>query len=230
MRLLLVANSGKPYLAHCKDQIFSFLKDSKKVGFVSAAPFLDPEEFFAKAKDALSGAPFEFVHLDLPRDPKKILAELDGVLVGGGNTYKLLKTLIEHDLIAPLRQRIKDGMPFGGWSAGANIAGPTILTTNDWNVVGLSKFEALNLVPFNINPHYLETDLTMAPHSETRDDRIAEYHKANRNAVFGIEESTMIRVEGKEFRVLGKGRVRVFRPGQSPVDFLTGQVIPPDLI
>jgi dipeptidase E len=225
MRLLLIANSGRPYLEHCKSEIFSFLSASKKVGFVSAAPFIDPAEFFAKAKDALSGASFEFVHLDLKQNPKKLLNELDGVLVGGGNTYRLLKSLHEHDLIVPMRKRIQDGMPFGGWSAGANIAGPTILTTNDWNVVGLTKFEALNLVPFNINPHYLEVDPTKAQFSETRDDRIAEYHKANANTVLGIEEQTSLRIEGKEIRVVGKNRVRRFERNQKPVDYRPGDLI-----
>ena len=95
-----------------------------------------------------------------------------------------------------------------GSSAGSNVAGPNILTTNDWNVVGLTAFEALGLVPFNVNPHYLETDPAMAPGSETRDMRIAEYHVVRDNPVVGIEEGAMVRVEEGSPRCAG-------RPGPS---------------
>jgi dipeptidase E len=118
------------------------------------------------------------------------------------------------------------GTPYVGSSAGSNIVGPTILTTNDWNVVALDRFDALGLVPFNVNPHYLETDPAMAPHSETRDDRIREYHVINANPVFGIEEGTMLRVEHGVATVLGRGRVKVFRRGAEPLWYRTGDRIP----
>ena len=113
-----------------------------------------------------------------------------------------------------------------GSSAGANVAGPTILTTNDWNVVALDRFEALGLVPFNINPHYLEVDPLRAAGSETRDDRIREYHAVNANPVFGIEEQTMIRVEDGAAIVDGRGRVRVFRRGVEPIWHARGERLP----
>jgi dipeptidase E len=111
---------------------------------------------------------------------------------------------------------VGEGLPYIGASAGANLAGPNILTTNDWNVVGLTAFEALDLVAFNVNPHYLETDPAMAPGSETRDTRIAEYHVVRDNPVVGIEEGTMVRVEGGTATVRGTGRVKVFRRQQVP--------------
>jgi dipeptidase E len=117
-------------------------------------------------------------------------------------------------------------MPYIGSSAGSNVAGPTILTTNDWNVVALDRFEALGLVPFNINPHYLEADPIMAAGSETRDDRIREYHAVNANPVFGIEEQTMIRVEDGAATVVGRGRVKVFRRGAEPAWFSAGARLP----
>jgi hypothetical protein len=114
-------------------------------------------------------------------------------------------------------------MPYIGSSAGANIAGPRILTTNDWNVVALDAFDALGLVPFNINPHYLETDPTMAPGSETRDDRISEYHVVWDNAVVGIEEGTLVRVEDGAVTVQGRGRVKLFARGKTPRWFTDGE-------
>jgi dipeptidase E len=113
-----------------------------------------------------------------------------------------------------------------GSSAGSNVAGPTILTTNDWNVVALDRFESLGLVPFNINPHYLEADPLMAAGSETRDDRIREYHAVNANPVFAIEEQTMIRVEDGAATVLGQGRVKVFRRGAEPTWHAAGSRLP----
>jgi dipeptidase E len=113
-----------------------------------------------------------------------------------------------------------------GSSAGSNVAGPNILTTNDWNVVGLDVFEALGLVPCNVNPHYLETDPAMAPGSETRDDRIREYHMVRSNPVVGIEEGTLLRVESGAATVGGRGRVKLFERGGEPRWFDPGERLP----
>jgi dipeptidase E len=103
---------------------------------------------------------------------------------------------------------------------------PNILTTNDWNVVGLTAFEALGLVPFNVNPHYLETDPAMAPGSETRDMRIAEYHVVRDNPVVGIEEGAMVRVEDDHATVRGTARAKLFRRGETPVWVPAGAALP----
>src|SRR5205823_9387348 len=109
------------------------------------------------------------------------------------------------------------GMPYVGSSAGSNVAGPNILTTNDWNVVALDRFDALGLVPFNINPHYKETDPAMAPGSETRDDRIAEYHVVNANPVVGLEEGSWLEASDGVVTTAGTARVKLFRRGIAPV-------------
>ncbi|HET6368625.1 MAG TPA: Type 1 glutamine amidotransferase-like domain-containing protein, partial [Pseudomonadales bacterium] len=118
------------------------------------------------------------------------------------------------------------GLPYVGASAGSNVAGPTILTTNDWNVVGHPRFDALGLVGFNINPHYKEADPLMAAGSETRDDRIREYHVVNRNPVVGLEEGALVRVEGARASALGTARVKLFRRGAAPVWFAPGDRLP----
>ena len=152
-------------------------------------------------------------HVRWDREPRAALDRVDAVFVGGGNTYVLLKRLRESGLLDAIRARALADTPYVGSSAGANLAGPTILTTNDWNVVALDRFEALGLVPFNVNPHYLETDPAMAPHSETRDDRIREYHVVNANPVLGLEEGAWLRVEDGVVTVGGAGRVKDFRRG-----------------
>lgn len=216
MRALLISNSGRPFLEHCRDAIADFLGPARRVGFVTAASLNNEKDYHERAREALAPLGLGVEHVHWNHDPQAVLAGVDAVFVGGGNTYALLERLHRAKLVEAIRARVLGGAPYVGTSAGANIAGPTILTTNDWNVVGLQRFDALGLVPFNINPHYLDTDPAMAAHSETRDDRIREYHVVNGNPVFGIEEGTMVRVEDAVATVLGGGRVKVFRRGAQP--------------
>jgi dipeptidase E len=146
--------------------------------------------------------------------------------MGGGNTYALLTRLHRSGLLDAIRERVRAGMPYVGASAGSNVAGPNILTTNDWNVVGLGRFEALELVPFNINPHYKETDPAMAPFSETRDDRIREYHVVNANPVVGLEEGALVQVADGAVTALGTARVKLFRRGAEPAWYRAGDTVP----
>ena len=194
MRVLLLSNSGRPYLAHARVELLDFLGPARRVGFVTAASLGDEEAYCETARQALAPE-IALEHMRWDRDPFPVLARVDAVFIGGGNTYALLRRLRQAALLEPLRERVRAGLPYVGASAGSNVAGPNILTTNDWNVVGLTAFEALGLVPFNVNPHYLETDPAMAPGSETRDMRIAEYHVIRDNPVVGIEEGAMVRVE-----------------------------------
>jgi dipeptidase E len=225
MRLLLVSNSGRPYLEHCRAEIGSFLGPIKRGLFVPFAAFIDPQAYVQKVRDALAPTGLELDLLDLAAKPLEQVAKAQALLVGGGNTYHLLDEIKKANLLQPIRERVLAGMPYIGWSAGSNIAGPTILTTNDWNVVGLSNFDALNFVPFNINPHYLEADPMMAQHSETRAERIAEYHKVNRNVVLGVEEQTSLLVEGKSVKVVGRNRVWRFERDKTPVTYRPGDKI-----
>ena len=231
MRVLLISNSGRPFLEHARPHIAGFLGGAvKRLAFVTAASLADEVAYYQRAQAALASPPpdgvgVQVLHLRWDAEPLATLGRADAVFVGGGNTYALLKRLREGQLLEPIRARVQAGMPYIGSSAGANIAGPRILTTNDWNVVALDAFDALGLVPFNINPHYLETDATMAPGSETRDDRISEYHVVWDNAVVGIEEGTLVRVEDDAVTVQGRGRVKVFVRGKTPRWFTDGERI-----
>lgn len=222
MRVLLISNSGRPFLSHCRDTIARFLGEQRHIGFVTAASYGDEAAYHEMARSALAPAGIDVVHLALEASPLDRLAELQAVFIGGGNTYHLLARLHAAGLLPPLAARVRDGMPYIGSSAGSNVAGPNILTTNDWNVDGNPRFDALHLVPFNINPHYRETDPVMAPGSETRDERIEQYLIARDNPVVGIEEETCIRRDGDLYTVVGRGRAKVFVRGRAPQWFAAG--------
>ena len=226
MRALLISNSGRPFLEHCREAISDFLGPARRVGFVTAASLNNEKDYCERARAALEPVSLTVEHVHWNREPLAALERVDAIFVGGGNTYALLHRLRRATLVDPIRARVLAGTPYIGSSAGSNLAGPTILTTNDWNVVALDHFDALALVPFNINPHYLETDPAMAAHSETRDDRIREYHVVNGNPVFGIEEGTWLRVEDAVATVGGRGRVKVFRRNADPRWHPAGDQLP----
>jgi dipeptidase E len=228
MRLLLISNSGRPFLKHCRAEIAAFLAPVRSLGYITAARLEDEDAQYRRAVDALAPVGITVEHLRLDHDAPQRLGEIAAVFVGGGNTYALLSRLRAARVLPILRRRVRGGLPYVGTSAGANICGPNILATNDWNVVGASRFEALGLVPWTINPHYLETDPAMAATSETRDDRIREYLLVNANPVIGIEENTALRVEDGRATVRGGGRVKVFRRDQTPCWFAPGQELPLD--
>jgi dipeptidase E len=228
-RVLL--HSGGPLGPEGRREVAAFLGPARRLGFVTAANLHDESAYFERVRAALEPAPPEgaglrLVHLRWNARPLPALAGVEAVFMGGGNTYALLMRLRRSGLLAAIRRRVGAGMPYVGASAGSNVAGPTILTTNDWNVVGLARFDALGLVGFNINPHYKEADPLMAPFSETRDDRIREYHVVNANPVVGLEEGSWVIVENGTVTVHGTARVKLFRRGQEPVFFRSGDDLP----
>ncbi len=216
MKLLLIGATGSPYFEHCKQEMISFLSAARRVGLVPAASLFDEEAYFRALDERITRDPQpitrELIHIRWNSNWREALNRIDAVIIPGGNTYALLKRLYHSGLVDVLRQKIKDGLPYIGSSAGANITGPNILTTNDWNVVGLTQFKSLALVPFNINPHYVERDVSDAPHSETRDTRIREYHQVWRNPVVGIQETTVLKVQDGSVSVR-KNSAKIFYQG-----------------
>ncbi len=228
MRVLL--HSGGPLGPEGRAGLREFLGAARRVAFVTAANLHDEAAYFERVRAALAppppeGAGLELLHLRWNASPHDTLRRAEALFMGGGNTYALLKRLREAGLPDPIRERVRQGMPYAGASAGSNVAGSNILTTNDWNVVALDRFEALGLVPFNINPHYTETDPVMAPSSETRDDRIREYHVVKDNAVVGLEEGAWITAADGIVSVHGTARVKVFRRGAEPVWHAPGDIL-----
>jgi dipeptidase E len=229
MRVLL--HSGGPLGPAGRAGLSDFLGPRLRVAFVTAASLHDETAYFERVRAALEPAPpegagLELLHLRWDREPLATLAAAEALFMGGGNTYALLQRLGAAGLLEAIRSRVAAGMPYLGASAGSNVAGPTILTTNDWNVVALDRFDALGLVGFNINPHYKETDAVMAPFSETRDDRIREYHVVNGNPVLGLEEGAWLIVDDGVVAAYGTARVKLFRPGADPVWYRAGDRVP----
>lgn len=229
MRVLL--HSGGQLGPDGRREILDFLGGRRRVAFVTAASLHDELAYFARVQSLLGvpppeGAGLELLHLRWNDRPLDTLGRAEALFMGGGNTYALLKRLREAGLPPAIRARVEAGMPYVGASAGSNVAGPTILSTNDWNVVALDRFDALGLVRFNINPHYKEIDPAMAPGSETRDDRIREYHVVNTNPVVGLEEGAIARLEAGIVTARGTARIKIFQRGQEPTWHQPGERLP----
>jgi dipeptidase E len=146
-------------------------------------------------------------------------------MIGGGNTFALLKKMQEEDLLDVIFRRVKAGVPYIGWSAGSNVTCPTICTTNDMPIVQPESFRAIGLVPFQINPHYL--DANPAGHAgETREQRIMEYLEANRSRyVVGLREGCMLRIDDNGIELIGSRPMRIFKKGMATYEVQPGEDI-----
>lgn len=224
MRLLLLSNStnsGQPFLSHASDEIRDFLgTEVRSMLFVPfAAVRLSYDAYAAKVQERFQQLGYAVQSIHQEGDPARAVAEAEALMIGGGNTFHLVKNLYEADVMAAIRERVQAGIPYLGWSAGANVACPTLKTTNDMPIVEPPRFQTLGLVPFQINPHY--TDVHPEGHQgETRDERLAEFVEANPGVfVVGLREGSMLRIESGIVRLLGGHAVRVFVRGQDPVEY-----------
>lgn len=221
--VLLLSTStvhGSRFLEYAEDDIRSFFPDGATVLFV---PFARPGGITHDGYTELVRTRFGDMGLGLAglhefADPVAAVKEAEGVFVGGGNTFVLLRALYDAELMEPLRERALAGMPYMGSSAGSNLAGLSIGTTNDMPVVEPGSFRALGLVPFNINPHYLDPDPGSTHMGETRETRIGEFHHFNKQPVLGLREGAMLTVNGNEARVLGSRGGRLFVCQADPVE------------
>jgi dipeptidase E len=225
MRRLLLASSsttyGTGYLDHCERPMRALLAGARSVLFVPYA-LADRDRYASKAKKRFAEFGMEVHSIHEAPDPIGAVERADAIFVGGGNTFRLLKALYETGILEPIRRRVAEGIPYVGASAGSNVACPTIMTTNDMPIVRPPSFEALGLVPFQINPHYLDPDPRSTHMGETREERIREYLEENDRVVIGLREGAMIRVEGNRAVLLGTAGARVFRRGEKPLELLPG--------
>jgi len=221
MRLLLISNStnsGEEYLWYPRENIRRFLGTSPvRALFVPyAGVTVTYDEYEKKVKERFNQIGHDVVSIHHFDDPKEAVLNAAAIVIGGGNTFRLAELLQKHGLIEPVRKRVADGMPYIGWSAGANVACPTICTTNDMPVVQPESFTAFNLVKFQINPHYLDSN-PEGHAGETREARINEYIELNREMfVVGLREGTMLLLEEGMIRLIGPKKMRVFRYGEQP--------------
>jgi dipeptidase E len=223
-RLLLLSNStnyGSTFLAHTSGPIKDFLgRDVTTVLFFPFAAVRFPyEDYVTRVRGHFEGLGYGLESVHAVANAPEAVRRAQALVVGGGNTFHLLRELYTRGLLEPMRARVLAGVPFIGWSAGANVACPTIKTTNDMPIVEPPSFNALAVVPFQINPHYTEAIL---PHhsGETRAERLIEFAAANPNmSVVGLREGSMLRLEGSTITLLGPHHVTVFRHGQAATDY-----------
>ena len=226
MRLLLISNStrfGERYLDHCADAIVGLLGSFvQRVLFVPYA-IHDHHTYAvnARARFEAMGFGLDSVH-DADGGTVSAVERAQAIFIGGGNTFRLIDALWRNRLIEPIRARVTSGMPYLGTSAGANVACPTIRTTNDMPIVEPPSFDALRLVPFQINPHYQDAVPGSTHMGETRDQRIAEFHEENSTAVAGLREGAWLHIEDAVVTLEGRADLRLFRRGQPPEEYQPG--------
>lgn len=228
MRLLLISNStnaGEAYLDYPKEEIRKFLGQKMVTGLFLpyAGVTMTYDDYAAKVKARFNEIGHDIRSIHTFDDPVQAVEEAEAIIVGGGNTFHLLKMVRDNRLIGAVREKVLSGTPYIGWSAGSNMTCPTIRTTNDMPIVEPDRFDAFHLVNFQINPHYL--DKNPDGHAgETREDRIMEFLVANQEmTVLGLREGCMLRVEGEKMVLIGNKPVRVFKYGKVPVEMEPGE-------
>jgi dipeptidase E len=198
--------------------LVAFLGAARRVVFVPFA-LADRAGYASKVRARLAPLGFEVEGLSAEGDPRAALARAEAFFVGGGNTFRLLATLQGLGALEAIRERVRSGVPYVGSSAGSNLACPTIRTTNDMPIVEPRGFEALGLIPFQINPHYQDADLGSRHMGETREQRILEYLEENERPVLGLREGAWLRREGARLELGGTSGARLFRRGREPEEF-----------
>lgn len=218
-RLLLLSNSknfGQGYLEHAEAHIKDFLgAQVRRVLFVPyAAVRYTFDDFAASVRERFHQFGYDLDSVHTSEDPCQAVRTAEAIIVGGGNTFHLLHHLYWHDLLDVIRERVNKGVPYIGWSAGSNVACPTIKTTNDMPIIEPPSLNALSLVPFQINPHYLDAH-PEHHQGETREERLLEFIEVNHCVyVVGLREGSLLRIEDASIRLIGDKPVRIFRNGQ----------------
>jgi len=230
-RLLLLSNStnaGEPYLGWPRAYITGFMEGTgvRDILFIPyagvnlAAESVEAsyDAYEKRVQDVFRELGYHIYSIHKENDPVKAVENARAIAVGGGNTFYLVYMLHKLSLVPVVRRRVMEGMHYMGWSAGANVACPTLRTTNDMPIVQPASFDTFNLVPFQINPHYLDAN-PEGHGGETRQQRIEEFLTVNRDVtVIGLREATLIQVEGEKYVLKGGKTMRVFEYGKEPVE------------
>lgn len=230
-RALLISTSttfGTGYLDHAEAEIGRLLAGLDRILFVPWA-LADRDAYAAKARERFAAWGIELTSIHEAvrpgserQDAQAAVAEAPALFIGGGNTFRLLTEMYRHDLIDFVPRRVAEGLRYMGTSAGSNMACPTIRTTNDMPIVQPPSFDALGLIPFQINPHYLDADPASKHMGETRETRLREFHEENDMSVVGLREGAMLDIDGAAITLLGETGARLFRRGLDPQELAAG--------
>jgi dipeptidase E len=228
-RILLLSTStvfGGGYIDYAEADIRNFLG---KIGRVLFVPFAlhDQDAYASRARERFERMGYGLDSLHATSDKQQAVKAAEAIFIGGGNTFRLLKSLYDFELLPTIKARVENGMPYLGSSAGSNVAAPTIRTTNDMPIVEPASFDALGLVPFQLNPHYLDPTPGSTHMGETREERILQFLEENETPVIGLREGAMLRMENGSCELHGSAGARLFRKGQVPIEMRVGSRVLP---
>ncbi|WP_339649863.1 dipeptidase PepE [uncultured Salegentibacter sp.] len=214
---------GKDYLEYLIPELKVFFNNIDEVIFI---PFARPggishTEYTKKASEAFNKAGLNLRGIHEFEDMTEAITQAKGIFTGGGNTFLLVSELYRNKLMQPLKESIQNGAAYMGTSAGTNIAGLTMQTTNDMPIVYPPSFKTLAVVPFNINPHYLDPDSNSTHKGETRETRIKEFHTINTQPVIGLREGSWILVSDNKIELKGSLSARIFKSEKLPFEIET---------
>lgn len=218
---------GGSYLEYLLEEVSVLYKDIREILFIpyARASGLSHHAYTEKANTTFQKIGKRLRGIHEFENPQKAIEEANGIFTGGGNTFLLVKQLYNFQLLEILRASIFKGTPYLGTSAGSNICGLTMQTTNDMPIVYPPSFKTLGTLPFNINPHYLDPDPTSTHMGETRETRIQEFHTQNNIPVIGLREGSWLQVTGNEILLQGAMSARIFEKDQKPYELETGSKI-----
>ncbi|NRB60030.1 MAG: dipeptidase PepE [Winogradskyella sp.] len=227
MRSLIIASTstihGSDYLEYLLDELSIHFKSCEEILFI---PYARPggithNEYTEKASEAFKKIGKSLKGIHEFEDPKKAIYDAKGIFVGGGNTFVLVNQLYKNDILTAIKSVVENGTPYLGTSAGSNICGLTMNTTNDMPIVYPPSFKTIGFVPFNINPHYLDPNPDSTHMGETRETRIKEFHAYNTPPVIGLREGSWISVENNNISLKGIYKARIFEHNKDPYEIST---------
>ncbi len=229
-KIILASTStlfGENYLAYLEPVIRELFQGIRELVFV---PYARPggishEEYTQRVAEAFEPYNIKVTGLHSFDDPIDGLRQARGIFTGGGNTFLLVKQLHDLKLMSVLKTIVEQGIPYLGTSAGSNIGGINMQTTNDMPIVYPSSFETMGLVPFNLNPHYLDPDPGSRHNGETRATRIAEFHTQQKIPVVGLREGSWIKVTPAGITTEGSVPSRIFEQGKEPYELNPGAAL-----
>ena len=218
---------GQAYLEYLIPHLNDLYGSKKEVLFI---PYARPggishDEYTAKAKDAFKKANLEIRGIHEYENTVEAVEKAEGIFTGGGNTFLLVSELYRKGIVEVLQNVIATGTPYMGTSAGTNIGGLTMGTTNDMPIILSKSFKTLGLVPFNINPHYLDPDTNSTHKGETRETRIKEFHHFNSQPVVGLREGSWLALENNEVILKGELSAKIFKCNKEAYEVETGTIL-----
>tara|TARA_A100000171_G_C2139721_1_gene153934 strand:+ start:4254 stop:4958 length:705 start_codon:yes stop_codon:yes gene_type:complete len=231
MKNLIIASTSTlhegSYLDYLLDELTALFSETEEILFI---PYARPggishDQYTEKAAEAFKKINKKIVGIHTFKNPVEAIKNAKGIFTGGGNTFVLVKALHELGVMQPLREAIFNGITYLGTSAGSNICGTTMMTTNDMPIVYPPSFKTLGVVPCNINPHYLDPDPNSKHMGESRETRIKEFHTQNTIPVIGLREGSWLRVQGEEITLEGRLTARVFEQDKPAYEVKSGTLI-----